>query len=63
MFQFDISCRFIQGFITRNGPPTEINVAFIELAKSQWLTRLSRTLPPGVLNTYWPPCPYSCREV
>ncbi|CAK9821958.1 Unconventional myosin IC [Anthophora retusa] len=54
--------RFIEGFITRNGPPTEINVAFIELAKSQWLIKLSKTLPVGVLNNYWPTCPYSCRE-
>ncbi|XP_076654568.1 unconventional myosin 61F isoform X2 [Halictus rubicundus] len=54
--------RFIKGFITRNGPPTEINVAFIELAKSQWLIKLSKKLPAGVLNNYWPPCPYSCRE-
>ncbi|KYN41072.1 Myosin-IB [Trachymyrmex septentrionalis] len=54
--------RFIEGFITRDGPPTEINKAFIELAKSQWLIRLSKTLPPGVLNKYWPPCPYSCQE-
>ncbi|XP_076289926.1 unconventional myosin 61F isoform X4 [Lasioglossum baleicum] len=54
--------RFIKGFITRNGPPTEINVAFIELAKSQWLIKLSKKLPVGVLNNYWPPCPYSCRE-
>lgn len=37
-------------------------MAFIELAKSQWLIRLSKSLPPGVLNNYWPPCPYSCRE-
>lgn len=54
--------RFIEGFITRNGPPTDINKAFIELAKSQWLIRLSKTLPPGLLNDYWPPCPYACRE-
>ncbi|XP_033321670.2 unconventional myosin 61F isoform X4 [Megalopta genalis] len=54
--------RFIEGFITRNGPPTEINMAFIELAKSQWLIKLSKTLPVGVLNNYWPSCPYSCRE-
>ncbi|XP_043514195.1 unconventional myosin IC isoform X1 [Frieseomelitta varia] len=54
--------RFIEGFITRNGPPTEINTAFIELAKSQWLLKLSKSLPVGVLNNYWPPCPYSCRE-
>lgn len=58
-----ILCRFIEGFITRNGPPTEINMAFIELAKYQWLIKLSKTLPKGVLNNYWPPCPYACREV
>ncbi|XP_057322308.1 unconventional myosin IC isoform X2 [Microplitis mediator] len=54
--------KFIKGFITRNGPPNEVNVAFIELAKSQWLIRLSKNLPPGVLNNYWPPCPYACSE-
>ncbi|KAK0178646.1 hypothetical protein PV327_007520 [Microctonus hyperodae] len=54
--------RFIEGFITRNGPQTNINASFIELAKSQWLIRLSKNLPEGVLNNYWPPCPYPCRE-
>ncbi|XP_017887268.1 myosin-IB [Ceratina calcarata] len=54
--------RFIEGFITRNGPPTDVNRAFIELAKRQWLIKLSKTLPKDVLNNYWPPCPYSCRE-
>ncbi|XP_012274963.1 myosin-IB isoform X2 [Orussus abietinus] len=54
--------RFIKGFITRNGPPNEENVAFIELAKAQWLLRLSRSLPQGVLNNNWPPCPHSCQQ-
>lgn len=63
MSKNSICCRFIEGFITREGPPTAINKAFIELAKSQWLIRLSKTLPAGVLNNYWPPSPYSCREV
>ncbi|KAK0170717.1 hypothetical protein PV328_008530 [Microctonus aethiopoides] len=54
--------RFIEGFITRNGPQTNINASFIELAKSQWLIRLSKNLPEGVLNNYWPPCPHACCE-
>lgn len=53
---------FIKGFITRNGEPTEINKAFIELAKAQWLNRLAKNLPKGVLNTYWPVCPICCKE-
>lgn len=63
MCQENLICRFIEGFITRDGPPTDINKSFIELAKSQWLIRLSKTLPSGILNNYWPPNPYSCREV
>ncbi|KAG7188163.1 hypothetical protein KM043_013381 [Ampulex compressa] len=54
--------RFIKGFITRNGPPTEINMAFIELAKSQWLIRLSKNLPVQLLDDHWPVCPYACIE-
>lgn len=54
--------RFIKGFITRNGPLTSENIAFIELAKAQWLIRLSKNLPKGVLNNQWPSCPYSCKE-
>lgn len=53
---------FIKGFITRNGEPTEINKAFIELAKAQWLNRLAKNLPKGVLSTYWPICPVSCKD-
>ncbi|XP_044583800.1 unconventional myosin IC isoform X2 [Cotesia glomerata] len=54
--------RFIKGFITRNDPPNDVNVAFIELAKAQWLVRLSKSLPEGVLNNYWPACPHACKE-
>ncbi|XP_043282313.1 unconventional myosin IC [Venturia canescens] len=54
--------RFIKGFITRNGEPNEENTRFIELAKAQWLLRLSKNLPNGVLNNNWPACPYACRE-
>lgn len=53
---------FIKGFITRNGEATEENKAFIELAKAQWLNRLAKSLPKGVMSTFWPPCPVSCKE-
>jgi myosin-1 len=52
---------FIQGFITRNGPETATNKAFLELAKAQWLIRLSKNLPQTILNRSWPPCPFVCR--
>ncbi|XP_033231321.1 unconventional myosin IC isoform X2 [Belonocnema kinseyi] len=54
--------KFIHGFITRNGPPNGDNVAFIELAKYQWLMRLSRSLPKNLLDNSWPQCPHTCRE-
>ncbi|GLH09491.1 Unconventional myosin IC [Gryllus bimaculatus] len=54
--------RFIEGFITRNGPETPINKEFIEIAKAQYLIRLSKDLPKSVLDNSWPPCPVSCKE-
>ncbi|XP_067010798.1 unconventional myosin IC isoform X2 [Anabrus simplex] len=54
--------RFIQGFITRNGPATDINRDFIELAKAQYLIRLSKSLPKSLLDDQWPGCPITCRE-
>lgn len=54
--------KFIHGFITRNGPANGDNEAFIELAKCQWLIRLSRKLPNNVLDNSWIPCPHMCRE-
>lgn len=54
--------RFIKGFITRNGPETEINKKFVALAKKHWLIRLSKNLPNSVLIKYWPPHPVSCNE-
>lgn len=54
--------RLIKGYLTRNGPPTEINKDFIELAKAQWLIRLSKSLPLNILDRRWPPCPYTCTE-
>lgn len=53
---------FIKGFITRNGPATDENKAFLELAKAQWLIRLSKSLPQNILNRTWPPCPHVCTE-
>ncbi|XP_015522437.2 unconventional myosin IC isoform X1 [Neodiprion pinetum] len=54
--------RFIKGFITRNGPPNEENMAFIELGKAQWLRRLAANLPESLLDTSWPACPLACQE-
>lgn len=53
---------FIKGFITRNGPVNETNRAFVELAKAQWLIRLSKNLPQHLLHRHWPPCPHVCIE-
>lgn len=61
-FLFCILCRFIKGFITRNGQPTEENRAFLNMAKVEWLKRLAKSLPTRILNRVWPPCPYVCRE-
>lgn len=54
--------RFVKGFITRNGPATDINRDFIELAKAQYLTRLSRNLPTELMDEKWPPSPIHCKE-
>lgn len=54
--------RFIKGFITRNGPETDLNKKFIEIAKKQWLLRLSKSLPKTVLDKSWPKCPIICTE-
>lgn len=53
---------FIKGFITRNGQITEVNKAFVELAKAQYLIRLSNNLPTSLLDKSWPPHPVVCRE-
>lgn len=53
---------FIEGFITRNGPATDINKSFVELAKRQWLLRLSKNLPGNLLDPSWPVCPHVCKE-
>ncbi|XP_069686515.1 unconventional myosin IC isoform X2 [Periplaneta americana] len=53
---------FIKGFITRNGQVTEVNKAFLELAKAQYLLRLSKSLPTKILDRSWPPYPVICKE-
>ncbi|XP_025836978.1 myosin-IB [Agrilus planipennis] len=53
--------RFIKGYLKRNGPVTDENREFLQMAKSQWLLRLSRSLPQSVLDKSWPPCPYICQ--
>lgn len=57
-----ISLRFINGFITRNGPVTEDNKAFLEMAKSEWLRRLAKNLPTSLLDRKWPVAPHVCQE-
>ncbi|KAL3275737.1 hypothetical protein HHI36_020482 [Cryptolaemus montrouzieri] len=54
--------RFIEGFITRNGPTNDVNHKFQQIARREWLRRLSQALPKTVLNKYWPPCPQICTE-
>lgn len=53
---------FIKGFITRNGPPNELNQSFIAHAKKQWLLRLAKNLPKTFLTHPWPSCPAHCVE-
>lgn len=48
--------------MTRNGPITDENKAFMALAKKEWLRRLAKNLPQSILNRKWPPCPYICKE-
>ncbi|XP_012269556.2 unconventional myosin IC [Athalia rosae] len=54
--------KFIKGFITRNGPPNEENLAFIELGKAHWLRKLAKSLPEKLLDMSWPDCPHACQE-
>lgn len=54
---------FIEGFITRGGPETELNYRFIQIARKQYLIRLSQNLPQSMLVISWPVCPVVCRDV
>ncbi|XP_054270619.1 unconventional myosin IC isoform X2 [Macrosteles quadrilineatus] len=53
---------FIKGFITRNGPETNLNYRFIQIARKQYLLRLSKSLPQSLLVHSWPPCPIICQD-
>ncbi|KAF5286700.1 hypothetical protein FQA39_LY16183 [Lamprigera yunnana] len=55
-----VMTRFIKGFVTRNGPESELNKKFILIAKVEWLKRLSKSLPQNILNRKWPSCPNRC---
>lgn len=41
---------------------TDLNRNFVEIAKRQWLLRLSKSLPKNILHRQWPKCPFACRE-
>lgn len=60
---WSLVCSFIQGFITRGGPVTELNYRFIQIARKQYLVRLSHNLPQSILVNSWPVCPVVCRDV
>uniref|UniRef100_A0A2P2I3E2 Myosin-IB-like n=1 Tax=Hirondellea gigas TaxID=1518452 RepID=A0A2P2I3E2_9CRUS len=52
---------FVKGFITRNEAVNETNARFQKLVKSEWLLRLSKSLPRNVLDNFWPEAPVSCQ--
>ncbi|KAK4872802.1 hypothetical protein RN001_014831 [Aquatica leii] len=54
--------RFVKGFVTRNGPETDLNRKFIQIAKVEWLKRLAKSLPQHLLKRTWPACPHCCEE-
>lgn len=60
---------FIEGFITRNGPKSDLNQKFIELAKRHYLLWLSKNLPKKLTENPWNSevfnkrCPHVCKEV
>lgn len=53
---------FIEGFITRHGPPTDLNHRFIQTTKAHYLNRLAKSLPMSVLDKSWPTPPKACEE-
>ena len=55
--------RYIEGFITRDGPPTDENQRFIRLMKYNYLETLKKKLPTSVLDKSWPPSPSALQEV
>ncbi|CAB3378797.1 Hypothetical predicted protein [Cloeon dipterum] len=55
--------RLLKGFITRDGEPTEDNMAFIQLSRINYLNRLAGNLPKSLVDRDWPACPKACRDV
>lgn len=53
---------FVKGFITRNEAVNSHNARFQQLVKSEWLVRLSKSLPQSLLDDRWPEAPVSCQE-
>jgi len=54
--------RYIKGFITRYGPPTEDNQRFIRIMKYNYLMSLRDKLPHSVLDKTWPSCPRALQQ-
>ncbi|KAG8200588.1 hypothetical protein JTE90_000658 [Oedothorax gibbosus] len=54
--------KFVKGFICRNEPENEHNSFFLHNVKSEFLLRLSRSLPTSLLDKRWPRSPESCKE-
>ncbi|XP_014240343.1 myosin-IB isoform X2 [Cimex lectularius] len=52
---------FIEGFITRYGPVSDLNKRFIQTTKFHYLLRLSKSLPKSVLDDSWPKAPRVCQ--
>jgi len=55
--------RYVKGFITRDGPPTDENQRFIRYMKYNYLMMLKKKLPKSVLDKSWPPSPAALSEV
>nr|BAN20553.1 myosin i [Riptortus pedestris] len=53
---------FIEGYITRHEPPTDLNHRFIQTTKAHYLNRLAKSLPTNVLDKSWPTPPKACEE-
>ena len=56
-------CRYIKGFITRAGEPTDENQRFIRYMKYNYLTTLKKKLPSSVLDKSWPASPVALQQV
>ncbi|XP_003741654.1 unconventional myosin IC [Galendromus occidentalis] len=54
--------RFIKGFITRNQPENDVNRQFVQQVRSEFLRRVSKSLPTSVLDKSWPEAPSVCKE-